>query len=624
MGIIYLISIVMLLVATILVKKTDKEINIISFFSISIVTLFCYNTFVCYILTFFTISITLLTLTLVNLIFIILIGIKILRDKKTQNYIFKKIDTLYILLILAIVLIVSYINFGFPFNVKYETGDPSVHYLTSVMFAESDALLAATEGDKLYGSFNVRKTVSYVNSGILMKCFCPNLGAIECYNVFVIFGILTLFLTGLTMYSALTNFAKNMEHRLWAFLIAIICMLGYPLNSFLFGFEYLSMGLLIICAIIDLVYYYQKEILSNKCFIIFMSLLNFGLFAAYYMFVPFMYPALWIYFCIQNYCKTKKIITKQLIIVLIVTLLIPFILGYIYHLAPEIYSVFINSGKIEEPMELSSYLVNTGLSVDGYIYMNLYSNMLLLLPLPIYLFIKDAKDNKLKNNSFIALAVLFAIAFIGLLLIGNHFEKVSLYYLSKNYFALWILLLYCNYKALILLSEKGNYFPRLFICVYILIIAIGTLFPDAKMKNTLARKMSEVKETLISVTDIFEVNNYMLFCKPAIYNQEELDILMYAKDNLDYNKKIEILSDNTTWTYVLLRYVNKEPSFEGKVWGERYLVGKVFLLEENINKADYIIYFKNSYIFKHFENKLSGNAEIIYENEFGGILKYKN
>ena len=442
MGAIYLISIIIFLIGIILVKKTEKAINIISFLGVSIVMLFCYNTFVCYILTFFKIPITLLILTLINLIFTFLLIFKILKDKKIQSYAFKKIDILYVLLMLLIVLIVSYINFNFPFNVKYETGDPSVHYLTSVMFAESDALLAATEGDRIYGSFNTRKTVSYVNSGLLMKSLCPNLGAIECYNIFVVFGMITWFLTGLTMYSALTNIAKKMEHRLWAFMIAIICMLGYPLNSFLFGFEYLSMGLLIICAIIDLVYYHQNKILNNKFFIVLMFLLNFGLFSAYYMFVPFMYPALWIYFCIENYSRNKKIITKELIIVLITTLLIPFVLGYIYHLAPEIYSVFINGGRIEKPLELSEYLVSSGLAVDGYIYINLYSNMLLLLPLPIYLFIKDAKDNKLKNNTFIALAVVLCMAFIGVLLIGNKFEKVSLYYLSKNYFALWILLLY--------------------------------------------------------------------------------------------------------------------------------------------------------------------------------------
>jgi len=652
MGITYLISIIVLLIAIILVKKTEKKINIVSFLSLSIVTLFCYNTFVCYILTFFKVSITLLTLTLINLIFIVILVVKILKDKKIQNYVLEKIDILYISLILVIVLVISYINFGFPFDIKYETGDPSVHYLTAVMFAESDALLAISEPDEVYGSFNVRKTVSYVNSGLLMKCFCPEFGPIECYNIFVIFGILTLFLTGMTFYASLINLAKNRTHRLWAFLISIICLTGYPLNSFLFGFEYLSMALLIICAIINLTYYHQKDILDNYFFVILMALLNFGLFSSYYMFVTFIYPALWIYFCIQNYCKTKKIFTKKLIVILVVTLLIPFILGYIYHLAPDIYSAFIRitttknepvgtlnivapienittniiqeKENIKNVFQYSSHILNEGLTNNGYIYINIYSNMLLLLPLPLYLFIKDFKNNKLKENNLIAMAVLFNIAFIGLLLIGNYFEEVSIYYLSKNYFSLWILLLYCNYKALILLSEKGNYFPKLYIIAYILMILIGILFPGARSGNTLAKKATDSTENVLAVTDIFEANALILINRPKVYNQEELSILMYARENLDYSKKIEVISDNIAWDYALLRYVNPEPAFKGIYTGEDYLISKLMIIEKKINKVDYMIYFKTSDFFQDLEIDIFENSEIIYENETGGILKYKN
>ena len=619
MGVIYLISVLALLITFILVKKTEKEINIISFLSISIVALFCYNTFICYILTFFTIPITLLILTLINAVIILILGIKIFRNKCIQEYTFNNIDILYIVLIAVIVLIVTYINSGFPFNIKYQTGDPSVHYLTSVMFAESDSLLAGEEGDYVYGSFNVRKTVSYVNSGLLMKCLCPGLDAVECYNVFLIFGMLTLFLTGVTMYGALTNLAKKKEHRLWAFIVSLICMLGYPLNSFLFGFEYLSMGLLIICAIIDMVHYYEKEILDIKLFVPLMALLNFGLFAAYYMFVPFMYPALWLYFCIHNYFNTKKIVTTKLIIILLITLLIPFILGYIYHLAPQIYSVFMTNGGVKDPLAYSEHIVNSGLATNGYIYINLYSNMLLLIPLTIYLFVKSAKNKTLKQDAFIGLAVVFAIAFIELLLIGNKFGKVSMYYLSKNYFALWILLLYCNYKALIQLSEQRNYIPRILIGFYVILMIIYTTFTNVKMINAL----NNPYENVFSVMEIFGVNKDILKNKPTIYTKEELDVLMYAKENLDFNSEIEVVSDDYVWTYVLLRYINKEPTLEGKKWGESYLIGKYSMLPEKMNNVDYIIYIKQSNCYKYFEDVLFENAEIIYENEAGGILKYK-
>lgn len=621
MGVIYLISVLAVLITFIIVKKTEKEINIISFLGISIVALFCYNTFVCYVLTFFTIPITLLGLSLINIFFTCLLAVHTIKTKEIQKYKSNKLDFIYVLLIAIIALIVSYINFGFPFNVNYETGDPSVHYLTSVMFAESDSLLAGVENDEVYGSFSVRKTASYVNSGLIMKSFCNGLDFIECYNVFVAFGIFIFFLTGVSIYSAMRKFAKNNEHLFIAFIMSVLCMLGYPLNSFLFGFEYLSMGLLIICCIIDLVSYYKEDILNLKLFILIMALLNFGLFAAYYMFVPFVYPALWIYFCIENYFENKKFISKKLICILFITLLVPFTLGFIYHLAPEIYSVFINESLINmgTAMDYSEHIVNSGLAVNGYIYVNLYSNVLLLIPLAVYLFIKSAKDKKLKDNAFEGLLLLIAILFIEILLIGNKFGKVSMYYLSKNYFALWIILFYCNYKALILISEKNKIIPRILISLYVLLMIILTIFSNVKVEYYLNNPF----ETPLSVMEIYGANKTIMFEKPIDFNQKELEILKYARKNLDYNSEIEVVEDEQPnyWAYVLLRYINHE-ELTDQYYGQQKLNCKRYLLEENINKVDYMIYFNKSQKYAELKDKLFENSEIIYENEAGGILKY--
>ena len=179
MGIIYIISIVILLSSFILIKKTEKEINIVSFIGICIVALFCYNTFLSYILTFFLIPITLGLLAFINLAISTILILLILKVRKIQKYIFNKKDTIYVLMIALITLIVSYINFGIPLNIKYETSDPSVHYLTAVKFAESEALLPNIDPDEVYGTLNTRKTVSYVNSGLLMKSLCQDLKPME-------------------------------------------------------------------------------------------------------------------------------------------------------------------------------------------------------------------------------------------------------------------------------------------------------------------------------------------------------------------------------------------------------------------------------------------------------------
>ena len=309
MGIVYIISLISLMASFILIKKTQKKLNILSFIAITIGLMFCYNTLVCYILTFFTIPITLLGLSIINFIITIILLFFIIRKKQIQSYEIKKIDLLYISLLGIAVLIVAYLNFGFRFNIKYETGDPSVHYLTAEMFAESDSLLI-TQDDEVYGDFSTRKTVSYVNTGLLMKCFDGIIDSYYNYYIFIIFGIFVLFMTAWAMFTTISSFAIDKKTRFLAFVVSLIYIMGYPLNSFLFGFEYLSMGIFLICLIFDMVYYFKNNELKTGYIVLMFLLLNFGLFSAYYMFVPFVYSALWIYFCMHSYEKDKTIFSK--------------------------------------------------------------------------------------------------------------------------------------------------------------------------------------------------------------------------------------------------------------------------------------------------------------------------
>ena len=277
----------------------------------------------------------------------IILMIKIIKKKEIQKFYIDKTDIIFIIILFLIIIGISYINFGFPFNINYETGDPSVHYLTAVEFAEEEILLPGVKNeDFIYGRLPSRRTVSYVNSGLLMKSLSKSLDPMVCYNIFVIFGMFTLFLTAMIAYFTLKKFTRKREYNVLAMIISLIFILGYPLNSFLFGFEYLSMGILIICAIIDIIYYINNNNFEKKNLYIVLFLLNFGLFSSYYMFVPFMYPAEWIYFCVINYKQSNKLITKDLLNTLLITLLIPFLLGYIYHLMPDLYAIIIKNNLI--------------------------------------------------------------------------------------------------------------------------------------------------------------------------------------------------------------------------------------------------------------------------------------
>lgn len=618
MGIAYILSLIMLLVSFILVKKTENKLNILGFIAISIATLFCYNTFICYVLTFFTIPVTLPILSIINIAISIIFIAIMLRKKQIQSYTLKKIDLLYIVLLLIAVLIVSFINFGFPFNIKYETGDPSVHYLTSQMFAENDSLLV-TDKDEIYYSFTTRKTVSYVNSGLIMKCFDGVIDSFYNYNIFIAFGIFVLFLTAVSMFTTIQSFSVDNKTKFLAFVVSLIYTMGYPLNSFLFGFEYLSMGILLLCIIFDMVYYFKEHSLKLPYIIAIFALLNFGLFSAYYMFVPFLYSALWIYFCIHSYEKNKSIFTKKNIILLLTTLLIPFFLGFIYHIATEIYGLIINSNVYSETttmLNYSSTLVNSSFNVYGYIYVNLYSNMLLLVPLAIYIIIK-----KWKENRFAGLNMIFCIAFIELLLFGFLLNKVSIYYLSKNYFALWFILFYLNYKALVELYKTHPKISFGLVGFYMLLIVINLVFVDTELEN---RELNP-NEKPTTVVEIFGANKTILKNKKTDYYREELEILKYLNDKISYDNKIEIIGDMEQgyWAYTLTRYINnKENLYTHK--GQNGITRKMLNVAEDIETADYIVYFNRTEQYQKLKTRVHELGKVIYENEAGGIVERIN
>ncbi len=615
MQIIYILSLMILVISFILIKKTDKKLNILSFINIMVGVIFCYNTFISYVLTFFLIPITLTSLSIINIIFSVILIALILWKKQIQKYEMNKIDILYIAILGITVLIVSYLNFGVPFNIKYETGDPSVHYLTSTMFSENDSLLVK-QIDEAYNNFITRKTVSYVNSGLIMKCLDGVIDPFYNYNIFIAFGIFILFITASSMYTTISTFAVDKKMRFLAFVVSLIYTIGYPLNSFLFGFEYLSMGILLICLVFDMVYYFKNQQLKFSYSVLIFALLNFGIFSAYYMFVPFLYSALWIYFCICSYERDKSIFTKKNIILLITTLLIPFFLGFIYHLAPEIYGVIINQNlNAETIFNYSSSLVGKGFATYGYIYVNLYSNMLLLLPIPIYLAIKKWKDNK-----FALMNMIFCIAFIELLLFGFTLGKVSIYYLSKNYFALWFILFYLNYKGLVEIYKK---YPKVsfgIVGFYIILIVLNLLFVNTTLEN---RELNP-NERPTTLVEVFGANKTILKYKKTDFYLEELELLKYLKDNISYDNKVEIIGDMEQgyWAYTLTRYLNnKDNIYTGK--GQNGLTMKMLNAKNDIENADYIIYFNRTDYYKLLKQRIHELGNIVFENNSGGIVKCK-
>lgn len=456
-----------------------------------------------------------------------------------------------------------------------------------------------------------------------MKCFQGVIDSYYNYNIFIGFDIFILLMTAIAMYTTISSFAVDKKTRFIAFAMSLIYAVGYPLNSMLFGFEYLSVSILLICLIFDMIYYFENIQIKKSYLLGMLFLLNFGLFNAYYMFVPFFYPAMWIYFCIKSYKENKNIFTKENIGFLVITLLIPFLLGYIYYMEPRIYAVIIN-GKLpleNELGEVSGYLLQKGFAVNGYIYVNFYTNMLLLLPIPIYLIVKKWEENK-----FQILTLAFCLLFILILLVSFNLKNVSAYYLSKNYFALWFILFYLNYKGIIEIYKNHSELSFMLVGVYILLIIMNLLFVQDEPKHV----EYSTNENLSNVVEIFGVNKSIIMKHNTDLNNEELQILKYLKDNIDYNKKVEEIEnpEQFFWTYSLTGYINDNEEVVteevSKAVGQRKLELKYISTIKNFKKADYIIYFYRAIPYKALKEQIFRQGEIIFENASGGIVKCNN
>jgi len=370
-----------------------------------------------------------------------------------------------------------------------------------------------------------------------------------------------------------------------------------------------------------MVYYFENGEFKFPYYVIIFALLNFELFCSYYMFVPFAYPALWIYFCVYSKKHNKKLICKRNIILLGITLLVPFILGYIYHMAPGIYNIFnvdVNYA-LKNALDRSAYLSGRGFASYGYIYVNFYSNLILLMPLLIYYLYNKVKEKKL--FSFDTIQLLFLVLFIILLIIGIAFEKVSPYYTMKNYYALSILVFYMNFRGMMYIFEKSKKTPFIIVGGYILLILFNLFFIYAP----LGKGPLNENENIFNFVEIYGVNKTIIVDREEDYNQKEIEIMKYAKANLDFqNCQIELMgnSEQLLWGYDLLRYVNSEDFFKDVTYGQYRLAIKAVKAHEKIGKVDYMIYFNKSYYFKQAKDKVFENGKIIFENEAGGIIKY--
>lgn len=611
MSLFYLISIVLLVILFLSFKKNEREINFINYLVLSFVLIICLNTFLTYIMSIVHLPINLFTLSLINFIFC---GVFYYLTKKygKQKYYYDKKQILACIVIGVVIFSIGLIRTGFLNVLSYETTDSATHFCMAFDFYNSNALLTDNTLYDLYGGFASSMTISYVNIGILFKFASSFVSEWAFFKLFILFDILMLVLAGELFYCTIHKFLKDKERLLVVFIaIAIFYTLGYPLNNFLFGFFYLGISVIIANVLLmifdDLNF---QELGKNKYSIyisIILFLLNFSLFFGYYLFIPVVYAAEFIFIFLQ-YFKKRKILSIEYLIFNSITLFLPFILGFIYFLLPN----FLSGGGSGDAI--------SPLLAEGYIYRDLYSNFVIMIPFILY-YVHWTFKNKKYDINLIVLFIL--LVFLLIIFIMGMFGKSASYYYYKNYYILAPIMFIIFAKAISLLySETTHSF--IYSCFITIMVLFVGFYMDIDARVMARNHLFNPSPKLNSYFDIY-ANNKIFYNREGVYNEKQLETIKFYLENNDEIKDengIIPVKGNLMQKYWFYAITQHNPNFNS--------TNNLYdFYDESLNLEAYLESDFSYYICFDMDeiNKIKNgsleNCIILFENDSSIILKRK-
>lgn len=522
MSILILISMIYVYVSFMLFNKTNKEENLVKWGIICLALLLCYNTFLSWMLTIIHIPINIFTIFICNSLVgsALLYSIKL---KGKQKYYINIIDIIGLFVVTVFVFILCYKNFGSSLNIAYETTDPNIHFYTSKCFALGDSLLShSTEKIPYYGGFKTIMPLFYVNAGMMMKSLTSFIGEQEFYKIFILADCFSLWLTATIFYASVISLCKNNIVKI--ILVGATCLYasGYPLNSMIFGFCYLSITVAIINLFIILLnefksLFFDGNIISRVTICVSIFMCAFSVYFGYYLFVPYVYSSAFIYLCYLFY-KNKQLFSKISLVTLVILFIIPFIMGCTYFILPGLLS----TGTTEA----------SAIGAEGYVYRDLYSNIVIFLPFVLYYFVDSIKRKKF-DALFIILMGLFTVA----LFILGYKGIASSYYYFKNYNVVWLICYYAFIKTIIKFSENNNLkiFVYSMCSVYIAVFSLWYFGFDEKITNN--NLLFNPHPTLVNYFDIYSFNKTYINHTFRVSN-EQMD-LINETNNISKKQKLD-------------------------------------------------------------------------------------
>ena len=591
MNIIYVLSLLFLVICFMLYKRDDDKVCFVSSLVYAIGLLLCYNTFIVFLLYLIKVQGSLLLYGIINFVIgsIILLLSFYKNTKKFQKYIIDKKRISIILGLIVMVFLVGCFRFrGFE-AISYESGDSAIHYRHALEFSqELNILDKSNNSDRIFNHFVRVMPISYINCGFLFNIF-PK---IETYKLYLYFNVFVLVLSSLVFFITIMNiFKENKKNYIYALYFSLFYTLGFPFNSMIMGFCYLSISIIVINLLYLTIFKFKSSFNHGVVYkIIVIFLLTFSCFYSYYLFMPVIYLSLGIYY-IMMYRK-KEISLKQMLLYGGITLVIPFIMGFCYFIV----SLFIE-GK-------GDHLVNL-IGTWGYSYTNI---------LPIYFFIGltvyfVSLFKKKKDINYLKLNIYSISVFIFIFLVLYIVKFADSYYFFKWFSLYWLLML-------IYFVNKIERFKKIFY-VFISGFVIFNVF-------VYAHPNSDFGMTAIR-TNVFSWNTFMLAEDRIVYDKDELKLLDYGikyRDECSYDGRLLMsgIPSKNVWFYSITDLIPVSFNVDGD-WTKLNVNSAIEVSDwyNVLKESKCLLYYYEGRELNIDENKY----DILYENKSGLLIKRK-
>ena len=546
----------------------------------------CYHVFIAAVINVIHIPVNLVTFGIFDLVAAVYFWLPVYKKKETQKYIYGIVDVIFlILVVVAVVWFARNRYYGFHLSINYKTVDPAPRFREAMDFVNDQSIS--------------RMFYAQVVNGTMIELLAPFERVDYYYRFYVLSDVVQLLMSGVMFFGVIRKYIKGKFLAAAGVIASLIFLLGYPLNSTIYGFTYLGMSLTLVAMLFVVTDLFMEERLT-KWFHIFLLMLGcHAMFQCYALFMPVTYLAIIFAIFLKQYRK-KILISKDTVVTCLAVFLFPCISGLWY----TYMDVFVKD----------DVSVGSAISAEGAIYRDLYSNFLPFLPLAIYGFVKLIQSGKNKMISWFA--PFFAAFTLGMFGLAYHNRSVSTYYLYKDYYMLWLIVCALAFYGVYRMTKEARAVTACYIGTWAFVLLFYVSGLENRIYNNNNLFMDSIKGPQYNDLVCFNLNTM----KEPPYAEPRMAMAHYIYEELLETGKTDkpvpcAYNDDQFYWY---EGVTNQRLSDYMYWKSDYDTFKENL-EEN---CDYVSVMIDSRIYVDNQEYFD-SMEKVFENEIGFVAKVK-